>query len=71
MDNGKAANPCRRTTRMSVIRKPQKSAGKIMQATALIAGSSTFTLNLNELHEALNATNQPATTVDWHHLAAS
>jgi len=56
---------------MSVIRKPQKSAGKIMQATALIAGSSTFTLNLNELHEALNATNQPAATVDWHHLAAS
>jgi hypothetical protein len=52
---------------MSVIRKPQKSDGKIMQATALIRRSRIFTLNLNELHDQPNATERPATTVDWHY----
>jgi hypothetical protein len=56
---------------MSVIRKPQKIDGKIMQAAALILGSGTFTLNLNGLHELQNATGRPTATVDWHHLAVS
>ena len=56
---------------MSVIRKPQKADGKMMQAIALIRGSTTFALNLNELHASPNATERPATTVDWHYLAAS
>jgi hypothetical protein len=56
--------PFRHATRMSVIRKPQESGGKMVQAAALIRGSQIFPLHLNGLHEPPNATERPSVTVD-------